>query len=761
MRQRMEAFRRLIHTQKLYFQIFGSLCLLSIVMLAFFLFYANTAISGEKNTSLHRIRALGLQDKSESLERMMDYLAASMEQTLWTDDFVMALINPDAVNDEVSQRIVKNLASQQAANSMLEKIFFISDRSGILYHSDHYYMPWEYSTEVSVYERHLERAHPEKHPSNQKGNWQVMTWNQKIYLVIDMKTPYYVGSCLLELNQRELEDILKSNLENIEICVYDEDKSPILGTEVDYGELPDEIQNIIYVEQLEQADLTSGATTAYYLQGEHLRWSYFMIPQKQNPTGWFSQLVVLLPVAILSAAFCVFLSWLISKRVYAPIRVLLKNAIEKRSDLELYSETEVFSNQLKETNESRERMNLFLQVMSRDILEQVIRKYVLGKYGDENYIEEALKEIGAESLLHGRYVVICGGYRYLNPERPQIFENTLHNHNLINLVWQMHYENLTLCPVAFSNTNFMIVCCFSEEAASPYIRKIVVTIMEQIKQLVQDQPFEAILSASPISMDIRELRNLWLETREKVLFQQYLDGEVSETGEAEHQMIRKYVQENTKQMLAFALEGDAAAATDKADCIVAQMKHADEKERQAWKQILFEAITDALLELHVPVENIQRLQVENGLTVGQIPEDTDEFARCYRGFCTDMAHMVVTENRKRRYRYVDVAKAYIQEHFNDCDLSLSEISNVAGISASYLSTLFVEVTETTFISYLNQYRVDMAKQMLSASALSASEIGFRCGFHSNQTFYRVFKKFTGMAPNQYREIQKGTNVTTL
>jgi AraC-like DNA-binding protein len=53
---------------------------------------------------------------------------------------------------------------------------------------------------------------------------------------------------------------------------------------------------------------------------------------------------------------------------------------------------------------------------------------------------------------------------------------------------------------------------------------------------------------------------------------------------------------------------------------------------------------------------------------------------------------------------------------------------------------------------LNYYRVEYAKNLLANSTLSIPYIVYESGFESDSSFYRVFKEFTGLPPNQYRAL---------
>ena len=59
--------------------------------------------------------------------------------------------------------------------------------------------------------------------------------------------------------------------------------------------------------------------------------------------------------------------------------------------------------------------------------------------------------------------------------------------------------------------------------------------------------------------------------------------------------------------------------------------------------------------------------------------------------------------------------------------------------------------EVRFTVYLNRYRVERAKEFLAKMSSPTGEIGELCGFNSAQNFTRVFKKYAGVTPGQYRD----------
>lgn len=103
--------------------------------------------------------------------------------------------------------------------------------------------------------------------------------------------------------------------------------------------------------------------------------------------------------------------------------------------------------------------------------------------------------------------------------------------------------------------------------------------------------------------------------------------------------------------------------------------------------------------------------------------------------------------------YVEAACEYIDRHYRE-KLYLSEIAEKMGITPTYLSHLFSEEKQMTLQEYIVKVRVERAANLLTYSEASIAEIGDYVNFPSQSYFGRVFKKYTGMTPGQYRKARK-------
>lgn len=100
-------------------------------------------------------------------------------------------------------------------------------------------------------------------------------------------------------------------------------------------------------------------------------------------------------------------------------------------------------------------------------------------------------------------------------------------------------------------------------------------------------------------------------------------------------------------------------------------------------------------------------------------------------------------------RLVRQTVRFIHEHYME-DISLPAIAGQFLISPNYLSRIFSAEMEEPFSQYLREYRLNMAKKLLRESYVKVYEIAAQVGYADVVQFSKVFKRFTGLSPNQYR-----------
>lgn len=92
---------------------------------------------------------------------------------------------------------------------------------------------------------------------------------------------------------------------------------------------------------------------------------------------------------------------------------------------------------------------------------------------------------------------------------------------------------------------------------------------------------------------------------------------------------------------------------------------------------------------------------------------------------------------------------YIAQNFAS-NLTLDDVAQHVHLNSAYFSTLFKQSTGSSFKEYLNMVRIEESKRLLTNTSYSVIDIAVATGFEDQSYFSKVFKKYTGLTPKQYR-----------
>ena len=107
-------------------------------------------------------------------------------------------------------------------------------------------------------------------------------------------------------------------------------------------------------------------------------------------------------------------------------------------------------------------------------------------------------------------------------------------------------------------------------------------------------------------------------------------------------------------------------------------------------------------------------------------------------------HVWTTDERLKRV--ID----YIHSHITE-DIDIDELANEACITKAYLIRLFKREIGTSPLQYINNKKVERAQLLLYTSAMPVKEVAYALGFSDHSYFIRMFRKTSGLTPQEYRE----------
>ena len=98
--------------------------------------------------------------------------------------------------------------------------------------------------------------------------------------------------------------------------------------------------------------------------------------------------------------------------------------------------------------------------------------------------------------------------------------------------------------------------------------------------------------------------------------------------------------------------------------------------------------------------------------------------------------------------------------YTNPDLKIADLATMLGRSAHTLSYLFNQHLNRNYYDYINDYRIAEFKRLVNTeeySKYTLSALAELCGFSSRASFFRYFKKATGITPNEYIRSIGGNN----
>ncbi|QEN03439.1 AraC family transcriptional regulator [Thiospirochaeta perfilievii] len=123
-------------------------------------------------------------------------------------------------------------------------------------------------------------------------------------------------------------------------------------------------------------------------------------------------------------------------------------------------------------------------------------------------------------------------------------------------------------------------------------------------------------------------------------------------------------------------------------------------------------------------------------------------------------HVKNNQNKETLKIYTPEKYNYTKKFAEVCDyinknctenLTLDDISKVAGISKFHFSRLFKQFNNITFHKYLNQTRINYAVSLFENEENTITEIALSSGFNSLSTFIRIFKQEKRCTPREYKK----------
>jgi len=563
-----------------------------------------------------------------------------------------------------------------------------------------------------------------------------------------------------ELNKQELFHAICGDASNLQdaLCILNPSNHVILCADTQNW-TSDEFDFITQVQQsgyLEKTDESGQAANIFIYKSPFSEWTYvYEVPIFERSPINIQALGYFIPFMLVFLIVGISFSFGIAHRIHRPVRALVES-ITQANQTDLTVARDEFDYLGKAFNDA-----IFQQETLSDMVSQVTPAILdrfflslLQENASYEYLTCTLNAIESKFQINDYYAVFCVSVLEESIADQPNYESDLYLISAMNIIRNTLQSQKTVLfhVVSPGENNIAVILEFPDTAAIADIELHANQIENAIRKGSENMPYVLLIKRGAVYKEIRLVKDSYKEAREGISRLQYYGEHVQDFGETTqdpieggHIDLKKEVSTRIKHIGSTNVQRIQTYIHTVIQSIV-ESNAAKEDIRRNCKSII---------DLFVESMVYYRLEYEPGLY-----EINEQFAKLETlieisnytfAFCKNAIALIDEHKKTNAYRYIERTKEFVADNYDDSALTLNTVSDYAGISAPYLSKLFREVTNENFLDYLNSYRVKQAQLLLTNTDSPVKDIGFKVGFSTVTTFFRVFKKKTGITPGQFRD----------
>ncbi|MGJ9459689.1 helix-turn-helix domain-containing protein [Oceanobacillus sp. CF4.6] len=746
--------------------------LFSAVILTTNIVIYNQASSIIKN-NVHDARIDLLNQYKHMMNVMMNETREVMEQTAYNsdiNDFIMTTLTEDDQEMENVSNVQRRLRNVADSNQMIisayaystEKDQIISSNKQIYTLADFYDTEW-----LEFYNDDLVGTHimETRVITDGYGNdfnaitlihhlpYNSLEKNGAIVVNINADQLYkrIVGANndsdgLFYMMNREGEVILHPNRQMLYTNIEEEDISmSIFNNNTDF-----------FVEKTNK-----GEQLYTYITSMMNNWKYVYEISIDDLNGVVSKITtIVFSIILVALLLSISLAYLLTRYVSNPIKKLVEviPGSRKKYDKKQYrDEYDYLDNVYQDIITDNKNMETVIAETKPVIKEKLLDNLLTNKKISNEEVEKKLHLLNIH--FNERYYIVLTAqiddYNRFYQNRDEL-ESSLHKGRLTSLIEETINQRFHSMSGETETDKIAVIINYPEEIKTIDMNERLVKLMQDLQKKIADHfPFTVTIGLGRAYPTIFQVKKSYEESLRALEYKFY---------QGKDQIINVDDVEITSNELYYY-------NNDQVKKLINNMKTANKSGIEKELDALFQDITD---NGTIPYEQINQLFLQ--LISSIIELLIDQNIDIKELFCSDYTiyddynqketihdikkfFIMITDSvekeisKRNNDKLADTSKKvleYIDANFHH-DMALQDIADWIGMSTNYTSKIIKDASGKNFLEYLNMKRIEKAKQLLSSTKLTIKEIGFRIGFNSIQSFMRVFKKYEGITPGQYRD----------
>lgn len=361
-----------------------------------------------------------------------------------------------------------------------------------------------------------------------------------------------------------------------------------------------------------------------------------------------------------------------------------------------------------------------------------------------------IKMLEEDSILNYKYYTVALA-RIISNERESVDIAMFASSEMFS---NMNEKGLYFCKTAFDR--FAIIICRNDLPDKEEIEDV-------IKSLQDNAYFDSLVSLRwGIGDTVTNHDQIYVSYRnaEYALHghsMDTLDSELIVWYDKERQNNRlTYNFDDAQRIYALICNEDSEAAIQAIKGLVdrnIEVLEASKVQRDRFVSMLSE--TTLLLVSKLPdLDDQLEREIEKILRQMKRSDSIDAIMECASIVVKKLCLSVNLRNKNRNQNLVDKITTFIDENYDDPNLSLTTIAQFVRLTENYISSFFKQNKGITIQNYIQQKRMTKAAELLEETSLTVAEIVEQVGYNSTNTFYKAFKRYYGTTPKDYKEYRQ-------
>jgi len=375
--------------------------------------------------------------------------------------------------------------------------------------------------------------------------------------------------------------------------------------------------------------------------------------------------------------------------------------------------------------------------------ERLLRKAILGKEEAGEDSEENLRKAGIE-FSSDKYLMGCVR---LQLEKDNDYEDFLNWESVLVSMLQdtLRVEGSYEVFRDFQN-NIVFIINFKDEQAQKSYRAY--ELMDFPKIIARRLGMECRVCIGEHSHSLLELRREYYKIMETIKdaepgrIVKMFEGKAGKTGESEEFYVPVYLSELNEALANKEKEVFDEMWEREWDNVLSLEK--ENLAMQLFSTLLGLLLTD-IVNTGASVDNVYGEGARPYSELYMISDVEQRIKKLYWYY--EIWLNIANENKVSQSKSIaEKARIYIQSHYMEGNLSISDISEELLINQTYLRKMFKEEMGMTLLEFITKYRMHMAKQLILTTDYSLTQIAEKVGYNDVSYFSKCFKRYYQVSP---------------